>query len=55
MRKNYNKGLKKYNHLTVKYSTYTMEGEDASSFCVRHRLGVSAPVIANKPLILKQF
>lgn len=55
MRKNYNKGFKKYNNLTVKYSTYTMEGEDVSSFCVRHRLDVSAPAITNRPLILKQF
>jgi len=55
MKKNYNKGLEKYNHLTVKCSTYTMEGEDVSSFCECHRLGVSAPAVANKPLILKQF
>jgi len=55
MRKNYNKGLKKYSHLTVKYSTYTTEGEDVSWFCVCHRLGVSAPAVANKPLILKQL
>lgn len=55
MRKNYYKGLKKYNQLNVKYSTYTMEGEDVSSFCVCHQLDVSAPAVANKAFILKQF